>query len=150
MLFFLALSLCAKYAFLTEAREVAELDHGGDLKLKIVIADKAYEVDVEVANEAEIDPSTPVTATLQSEVLPTAGQPDLNTDPKIIRSPIAGLVVRVNVKPGQRVQASEVLLVLESMKMESNVLAQQAGTINSVEVTPGSAVKVGQDLIHFE
>ena len=120
------------------------------LKLKVVIADKAYEVDVEVANEAEIDPSTPVTASIQSEVLPTAGQPDLNTDPKIIRSPVAGLVVRVNVQPGQQVRAREMLLVLESMKMESNVLAQQAGTIKSVDVTPGSAVKVGQDLVHFE
>lgn len=120
------------------------------MKLKIVIADKAYEVDVEVANEAQIDPSTPVTASIQSEVLPTAGQPDLNIDPKIIRSPLAGLVVRVNVQPGQQVQARKVLLVLESMKMESNVLAQQAGTIKSVDVTPGSAVKIGQDLIHFE
>jgi methylmalonyl-CoA carboxyltransferase small subunit len=120
------------------------------LKLKIVIADKAYEVDVEVANEAEIDPSTPVTATIQSEVLPTAGQPELNTDPKLIRSPIAGLVVRVNVQPGQQVQSREVLMVLESMKMESNVLAQQAGTIRSVDVAAGSAVKIGQELIHFE
>jgi biotin carboxyl carrier protein len=127
-----------------------QIHEGAGLKLKIVIADKAYEVDVEVANEAEIDPSTPVTATIQSEVLPTAGQPDLNTDPKIIRSPVAGLVARVNVQPGQRVQPREVLLVLESMKMESAVLAQQAGTIKSVDVTPGGAVKIGQDLIHFD
>ena len=120
------------------------------MKLKIVIENKAYEVEVDVANEAELGPNTPVTATIQSEVLPTAGEPDLNSDPKIIRSPVAGLVVRMNVQPGQEVQAREVLLVLESMKMESNVLAQQAGTIKSVDVTPGSAVKVGQDLIHFE
>jgi biotin carboxyl carrier protein len=56
----------------------------------------------------------------------------------------------VSVKPGQQVQPREVLLVLESMKMESNVMAQHEGTIKSVDVAPGNAVKVGQDLIHFE
>ena len=120
------------------------------MKLRIVIEDKAYEVEVDVANEAEIDPSTPVTATIQSKVLPTAGMPDLNTDPNVIRSPLAGLVARVQVAPGQQVQPRSVLLVLESMKMESNVIAQHAGTIKSVDVAAGNAVKVGQDLIHFE
>ena len=120
------------------------------MKLRIVIEGKAYEVEVDVANEAELDPSTPVIATIQSEVLPTAGRPGVDTDPKVIRSPLAGLVARVNVKPGQQVQPREVLLVLESMKMESNVMAQHEGTIKSVDVAPGNAVKVGQDLIHFE
>jgi glutaconyl-CoA/methylmalonyl-CoA decarboxylase subunit gamma len=120
------------------------------LKLKIVIEDKAYEVEVDVANEGGLDPSTPVTATIQSEVLPTAGKPDVDADPSVIRSPLAGLVARVNVKPGQQVQPREVLLVLESMKMESSVMAQRAGTVKSVDVAPGNAVKVGQELIHFE
>jgi len=83
-------------------------------------------------------------------VLPTAGRPDVDTDPNVIRSPLAGLVARVNVQPGQQVQPREVLLVLESMKMESNVMAQHAGKIKSVDVAPGNPVKVGQDLIHFE
>jgi biotin carboxyl carrier protein len=120
------------------------------LKLKIVIDGKAYEVEVDVANEAELDPSTPVTATIQSEVLPPAGKPGIDTDPKVIRSPLAGLVARVNVAPGREVQPREVLLVLESMKMESNVIAQAGGKIKSVDVAPGDAVRVGQDLIHFE
>lgn len=119
------------------------------MKLKIVIEGKAYEVEVDVANEAQLDPSTPVTATIQSEVLPTAGKPGIDSDPNVIRSPLAGLVARVNVQPGQQVQPREVLLVLESMKMESNVIAQHAGTIKSVDVAPGGAVKVGQDLLHF-
>lgn len=120
------------------------------MKLRIVIEGKAYEVEVDVAHEAELDPATPITATIQSEVLPTAGMPDVDSDPNVIRSPLAGLVARVNVQPGRQVQPREVLLVLESMKMESNVMAQHAGTIKSVDVAPGNAVKVGQDLIHFE
>ena len=120
------------------------------MKLKIVIEDKAYEVEVDVANESEINPATPVTAAIQSEVLPTAGKADVNTDPSVIRSPIAALVARINVSPGRHVQPREVLLVLESMKMESSVMAQHGGTIKSVDVAPGSPVKVGQDLIHFE
>jgi biotin carboxyl carrier protein len=120
------------------------------MKLKIVIGDKTYDVEVDVANEGEIDPSTPVTASIQSQVLPTAGKLDINLDPSIIRSPVAGLVARVNVEAGQQVKPREVLMVLESMKMESNVIARDAGKIKSVDVAPGNAVKVGQDLIHFE
>ena len=121
------------------------------MKLKIVIEGKTYEVDVDVANEAELDPSTPVTASIQSKVLPTAGRPGIESeDPKIIRSPLAGLVARVNVTPGQEVQPRAILMVLESMKMESNIFAQAAGKVKSVDVIPGNAVKVGQDLIHFE
>ena len=119
------------------------------MKLKIVIDGKAYEVEVDVANEAGIDPSTPVTATIQSAVLPTAGKPAVDNDPTIIRSPLAGLVARVNIAPGQQVQPRQVLMVLESMKMESNVITQKAGTIKSVDVAPGESVKVGQDLVHF-
>jgi oxaloacetate decarboxylase alpha subunit len=121
------------------------------LKLKIVIEGKAYEVEVAVANEAELDPSTPVSASIQSTVLPTAAKPGAGSgDIKVIRSPLAGLVARVNVTPGQDVQPREVLMVLEAMKMESNVIAQLAGRIKTVDVAPGQAVKVDQELVHFE
>jgi pyruvate carboxylase subunit B len=121
------------------------------VKLKIVIEGKAYEVEVDVANEAELDPSTPVTATIQSTVLPTAGKSSANeADSKVMRSPVAGLVARVNVRTGEEVQPRQVLLVLESMKMESNIIAQFAGRIKLIDVSAGDAVKVDQPLIHFE
>ena len=122
------------------------------MKLKIVIAGKTYEVDVHVADESSLDPSTPVTATIQSTVLPTAGKITASAagDGKLVRSPLAGLVARVHVRPGQEVQRDDLLMVLEAMKMETNITAQTAGKIQSVDVAPGAAVKIDQVLLRFE
>jgi methylmalonyl-CoA carboxyltransferase small subunit len=122
------------------------------VKLKIVIAGKTYEVDVDVADESSLDPSTPVTAIIQSTVLPTAGKITVSgaDNGKLVRSPLAGLVARVHVTPGQQVQADDLLMVLEAMKMETNITAQTAGKIQSVNVAPGAAVKIDQVLLRFE
>ena len=122
------------------------------MRLKIVIEGKTYEVDVDVADESSLDPSTPVTATIQSSVLPSAGRVIASgaDDGKLVRSPVAGLVVRVHVQPGQEVQRGDLLMVLEAMKMETNVNAQAAGKIQSVDVAPGAAVKIDQVLLRFE
>ena len=51
---------------------------------------------------------------------------------------------------GQQVQNNELLLVLDSMKMEIKITAQSARTIKSIVVAPGDAVKPGQILVYFE
>jgi methylmalonyl-CoA carboxyltransferase small subunit len=56
----------------------------------------------------------------------------------------------VNVAPGQAVQANDLLLVLEAMKMETNITAHSAGTVKQVRVTPGDPVKVNQVVVEFE
>jgi hypothetical protein len=55
-------------------------------------------------------------------------------------SPLAGLVVGLHVKPGDRVQLNDLLLVLDAMKMEINT--QSAGIIKSIEVSPNDAVSL--------
>jgi methylmalonyl-CoA carboxyltransferase small subunit len=71
-------------------------------------------------------------------------------DENVCRSPIAGVVMKVNVQPGQQLQADDLLLVLEAMKMETNVTAPFAGKVKSVKVEPGDAVQVNQVLVEFE
>jgi len=61
-----------------------------------------------------------------------------------------GLVIKVNVQPGQTVAENELMMVLEAMKMETNVTAPHAGTVKAVHVKPGDSVKVEQLLIEFE
>jgi methylmalonyl-CoA carboxyltransferase small subunit len=58
-------------------------------------------------------------------------------------------VIRVNVEAGQAVEANQLVMVLEAMKMETNVMAPCAGTVKSVHVTAGNPVKVGQILVEF-
>jgi len=75
---------------------------------------------------------------------------DTGEECKICRSPVTGLVIAVNVEPGQTVQANDVLFVLEAMKMENQVSAPHAGTVKAVNVVAGNSVKVHQVLLEFE
>jgi biotin carboxyl carrier protein len=56
----------------------------------------------------------------------------------------------VNVEPGQPVQANASIMLLEAMKMETNVTAHSAGTVKNVRVAQGDSVKVGQVVVEFE
>ena len=58
--------------------------------------------------------------------------------------------MRCNAQVGQQIQPDDLLLVVEAMKMETNVTAPLAGTVKNIRVKPGDAVKVGQVLVEFE
>ncbi len=73
-----------------------------------------------------------------------------DAEEKLCTSPVMGLVIKVNVEPGQVVEAGALLLVLEAMKMETKVTAPRAATVKSVHVKPGDPVKVNQLLVEFE
>jgi oxaloacetate decarboxylase alpha subunit len=53
----------------------------------------------------------------------------------------------VHATPGLSVQEGDVLLILEAMKMETEVRASKAGTVGSVSVKEGDAVAVGDNLL---
>ena len=67
-----------------------------------------------------------------------------------IDSPISGNLWQVNVEPGQPVREGDVLVVLESMKMEIPLLASQDGVVSQVRVQPGSSVRAGQCVVVLE
>ncbi|HET6761957.1 MAG TPA: biotin/lipoyl-containing protein [Gemmatimonadaceae bacterium] len=70
--------------------------------------------------------------------------------PAPILAPMPGLVVRVSVKAGDRVEAGQGLVVMEAMKMENELRATAAGIVRSVEVSPGTAVEKGALLVALE
>jgi len=70
--------------------------------------------------------------------------------PAPIIAPMPGLIVRVNVSVGDRVEAGQGLVVMEAMKMENELRATAAGTVKSVEVAPGTAVEKGALLVGLE
>jgi biotin carboxyl carrier protein len=61
-----------------------------------------------------------------------------------------GLVLRVQVEPGQRVAEGGGLVVLEAMKMENELKSPATGVVKAVRVSPGEAVEKGQVLVEFE
>ncbi|HEX6617952.1 MAG TPA: acetyl-CoA carboxylase biotin carboxyl carrier protein subunit [Gemmatimonadales bacterium] len=70
--------------------------------------------------------------------------------PAALRAPMPGLVVRVQVEPGQAVGAGAGLVVLEAMKMENELRSVAAGVVRSVRVKPGEPVEKGQVLVELE
>jgi oxaloacetate decarboxylase alpha subunit len=64
-----------------------------------------------------------------------------------VPAPLAGNIFKVKVAAGQRVQAGEVVVILEAMKMETEVRAPSAGTVAAVQVKDGDSVQVGDSLL---
>lgn len=64
-----------------------------------------------------------------------------------VASPMPGLVLRVLVEEGARVERGEKLVILESMKMENELRAPRAGRVLKVAARPGASVEKGQALI---
>ncbi len=78
--------------------------------------------------------------------MPKKSPPDLS---KVLISPMPGLIVSVAVAPGEEVKAGQELAVLEAMKMENVLRAEQDGVVEAVKVDVGSTVAADQVLIAF-
>lgn len=125
------------------------------MKLTITINGKGYDVEVEDAAEAldlEHSYSAHPLPPVQSSVLPTAaiGASSYFDEAKVVRSPLAGVVTHLQVQPGEKVKAQQLLLLLEAMKMEIKIASHAAGTIKSIEVAPSDAVRPDQILVCLE
>ena len=130
------------------------------MKLKIGIDGKAYEVEIEILEDDTVaggylPPHDGPATTVRSVSVPTPGLDvppgDENVDEtKVCRSPVAGVVVKLNVQPGQELQTNDLMMVLEAMKMETNITAPVAGKVKKVNVAHGDGVKVNQVLVEFE
>ena len=66
-----------------------------------------------------------------------------------ITAPLAGNIFKVNVRPGDAVKEGDVVIILEAMKMETEVRASGAGTVSAIKVNEGDSVAVGDVLIEL-
>lgn len=64
-----------------------------------------------------------------------------------VKAPLPGVVTKILVKAGQAVKKGENILVLEAMKMENNITAENDGTVTAVCVNPGDSVLEGTVLL---
>ena len=131
------------------------------MKLNITIDGKQYEVEVDAAEpESPAAPpnhlsglnvgSAPLRVpAAAAPAAPPAGSQPVNEE-KVCRSPVSGVVVRVAAQVGQSLQTGDILLVLEAMKMETNITAPSAGKIAAIAVKQGDGVQAGQVVVEFE
>lgn len=64
-----------------------------------------------------------------------------------IVAPMGGKVVKISVKPGDKLTEDDEVAVLEAMKMEMPILAEEDGTVAEVKVAPGDTVEAEQVLV---
>ena len=91
----------------------------------------------------------PVAAPVQGEAPAAKEQPapvKAGEGEKVV-SPLPGIITAINVKVGDAVAAGDTVVVLEAMKMQNNIEAENAGTVTSVMVNVGDTVMEGTVLI---
>ncbi|HHH40064.1 MAG TPA: pyruvate carboxylase subunit B, partial [Sedimenticola sp.] len=104
---------------------------------RVMVNGRAYEVEVAPGGGiARVEPAAGA-----------SGGPARAAAGSIVPSPLAGTIFRINVSEGSRVAAGDVVMILEAMKMETEVRSPNAGTVQSVAVKEGDTVQVGDPLL---
>lgn len=129
-------------------------------RLRITVEGKAYDVTVEELGDngqpgslypsiAGTGASTSVTtaAPLTAAHPPAATAPSAPAKPGDEVSPLSGVVDSVEVTVGQTVNEGDKVVVIEAMKMKTQVHAHHSGTVTSIAVKPGDAVEAGHVLL---
>ena len=66
---------------------------------------------------------------------------------EVVKSPMPGNILKINVAQGQKVNEGDVLIVLEAMKMENEIVATKSGTVAQIVTAKGAVVETGAPLV---
>jgi oxaloacetate decarboxylase alpha subunit len=94
--------------------------------------------------DVEVAPSGAV-----ASITPAASNRGEKKEGQVVPAPLMGNIFRIKVKPGQKVKQGEVIIILEAMKMETEVRAPQDGTITKVAVREGDSVALKDPLLYI-
>ena len=128
-------------------------------KFNVNVNGTLYEVEVDEiqAGAAAAPARKPIPAAAPKAAAPKAAAPKAAparpaaapAGAETVKAPMPGNILEVRVKDGQSVQAGDVLIILEAMKMENEIMAPAAGIVSGVAVQKGSAVATGAVLCHI-
>lgn len=125
------------------------------MKYKVTLNNRVYEVEVEMGQAMLIDeydavaPAAPAapTAVPAASAAPAAVPAAALASGEVVKAPMPGNILKINVAPGQKVEEGDVLIVLEAMKMENEIVATKSGTVAQVAVSKGAVVETGAPLV---
>ncbi len=106
----------------------------GDGKVSVTVNGKTYETEVAEGGDAEAS---------------TAETSSAGGDGEPVAAPLTGNIFKILVSEGDSVEEGETIIVLEAMKMETEVKAQKAGTVSKICVREGDSVNSGDTLIEL-
>lgn len=129
------------------------------MKYKVTLNNRVYEVEVEMGQAMLIDeydavapapaapaPAAPAVVSAASAA-PAAAPAAALASGEVVKAPMPGNILKINVAPGQKVEEGDVLIVLEAMKMENEIVATKSGTVAQVAVSKGAVVETGAPLV---
>jgi oxaloacetate decarboxylase alpha subunit len=120
-------------------------NEAGDEVYTVTVEDKAYVVSVR--NGGEIASICPEGGITPEEVSEAAVAKKTVTGGEPVKAPLAGNIYKLQVTNGQAVAKGDVVIILEAMKMETEIRSSQAGVISDILVREGDAVAVGDVLL---
>ena len=115
------------------------------MKYKVTLNNRTYEVEVEQGEAMLVDeyeafaPAAAAPAPAPAAAALAAGE--------VVKSPMPGNILKINVTLGQKVKEGDVLIVLEAMKMENEIVAPKAGSVAQIAVSKGQVVETGSPLV---
>ena len=140
------------------------------MKYKVTLNNRTYEVEVEQGEAMLVDeyeafapaaaapapaPAAPVAAAPAAAAPAPAPAAAALAAGEVVKSPMPGNILKINVTLGQKVKEGDVLIVLEAMKMENEIVAPKAGsvaqiaggTVAQIVVSKAQVVETGTPLV---
>ena len=125
------------------------------MKYKVTLNNRTYEVEVEAGQAMLVDEYeayAPAPAAVPAPVAAAPAAASVSAAPalaagEVVKSPMPGNILKINVTVGQKVNEGDTLLVLEAMKMENEIAAPRAGTVAQIIVSKGTVVETGAPLV---
>ena len=131
------------------------------MKYKVTLNNRTYEVEVEQGQAMLVDeyeayaPAAPAPAAPIAAAPAAAATPAAPAAPagaalaagEVVKSPMPGNILKINVSQGQKVNEGDVLIVLEAMKMENEIVATKSGTVAQIVTAKGAVVETGAPLV---
>jgi biotin carboxyl carrier protein len=124
------------YSLLVDGKSIEGFVYPGETEWEVLLMGRQYPVEVEDEREKRLRVAA-------GGAVSEAGEFHL-------KAPMPGMVVSIPVEEGQKVEKGQVLLILESMKMQNELKAPRDGTIGRIRVKVGESVEQRQTLLSVQ
>lgn len=108
------------------------------IKYRVKVDDRVYQVEVEkIESKPDADEHKGTTSEYEQK------ENGESAEQIRVKAPLAGTIISVNARVGQKVDKDEVLLTLEALKLENEITAPKSGTVEKI-VSEGESVETDQ------
>ena len=124
------------YSIIVDGKSLEGFVYPGDSEWEVLLMGRQYPVVVEDEREKRLKAA--------------AGGSVSETGEYHLKAPMPGMVVSILVKDGQEVERGQVMMILESMKMQNELKTPRAGTVSRIRVKAGESVEQKQTLLSVQ